>query len=72
MKFKKGILKVKYDGVEYLAEYIGRQQGFECAVCGQGENCFTFNIFNNEADYKDGIYETLGFGSKHINKLELI
>ncbi|MNW42243.1 hypothetical protein D3C74_293960 [compost metagenome] len=70
--FPSGIIKVEIDGAQRLGEYMGRQDGFECVVCGKGEKCFTFNLFDNEAEYAKGNYETLGFGRNHLNYVKLI
>lgn len=53
----------KFDdrGDIYIGQYIGRQKGFECTVCGKGSNAFTFNIW-----YDEKSYETLGFGKEHM------
>ena len=48
-------------GEEHIGYYLGRQKGFECCVCGKGENCFTFNIWHS---YRD--YETWGYGKSHL------
>lgn len=70
--FPKGIIRIKVDGKEHLAEYMGRQKGFECSVCGQGGNCFTFNIFDSVEQYENMQYETWGFGRDHLNHVELV
>lgn len=70
--FPKGVHKYLILGDEVYAEYMGRQKGFECAVCGEGCNAFTFNILHGESygeainNYKNGDYETVGFGRSHI------
>jgi hypothetical protein len=69
LKFPSGIIRIIFNGSEYEAEYIGRQKGFECLVCGKGENCFTFNVFENKSEHESGNYETWGFGDKHINQI---
>ena len=48
-------------GNEYTAQYTGRDQGFECCVCGKGCKAHTFNIWHSEFDY-----ETWGFGRDHL------
>ena len=51
-------------GEIYIGYYYGRQRGFECSVCGKGENCHCFNIW-----YKSGShfnYETWGYGNSHL------
>ena len=42
MKFPNGIHKYLIQGDVVLADYIGRQKGFECCVCGKGCNAYTF------------------------------
>ena len=56
-----------------FAEYIGRQKGFECCICGKGCNAFTFNILHGNTiedaikNYREHMdYETWGFGPTHI------
>lgn len=48
----------------YVGQYVGRQKGFECCVCGKGSNAYTFNIWNSETDY-----ETWGYGKEHLPKI---
>ena len=51
-------------GEEHIGYFLGRQTGFECCVCGKGENAYTFNIW-----YKNGNvlnYETWGYGKEHL------
>ena len=48
----------------YIGQYVGRQKGFECCVCGKGFNAYTFNIWNSETDY-----ETWGYGKEHLPKI---
>lgn len=48
----------------YIGQYVGRQKGFECCVCGKGSNAYTFNIWNSETDY-----ETWGYGKEHLPKI---
>lgn len=52
------------DGAEHKAQYIGRQAGFECCVCGKGCNAKTFNVWYNKNDY-----ETWGFGNDHLPQI---
>jgi hypothetical protein len=72
--FPKGIIRIEVDGQEYDAEYMGRQSGFECMVCGKGENCHTFNILHSTVDnyYNKSDYETWGFGRDHLDHVKLI
>lgn len=70
--FPKGVHKYIILGDEVYAEYMGRQNGFECCVCGKGCNAFTFNILHGDnyreavENYKKLDYETWGFGRDHI------
>lgn len=72
--FPRGVHKYIIEGKEYYAEYIGRQQGFECCVCGNGCNAFTFNILHGETyteainNYNNYDYETWGYGRQHIEE----
>lgn len=72
MKFPSGVHKYIIQGDVVFADYIGRQKGFECCVCGKGCNAYTFNIIhaNNVDDvenaYAHDDYETWGFGSDHL------
>lgn len=52
------------DGIKYIGQYIGRQSGFECSVCGKGCNAYTFNIWYNDRDY-----ETFSYGKEHLPKM---
>ncbi|WP_145142207.1 hypothetical protein [Paenibacillus sp. Y412MC10] len=70
--FPEGIIKIKVMGEERLAEFMGRQDGFECVICGKGSTCYTFNLFESVEKYRDGEYETYGFGRNHLNHVELI
>ena len=59
--------KVKsQDGTVRVGQYMGRQKGFECCVCGLGCNAHTFNFYWDEG-YED--YETLGFGNDHMPEI---
>ena len=51
-------------GETHIGYYIGRQQGFECCVCGSGSNAYTFNIWHSPSDY-----ETWGYGGEHLPKI---
>lgn len=53
------------DGSIHIGQYTGRDQGFECCVCGKGCKAYTFNIWHSE----DGDYETWGFGPSHLPKI---
>lgn len=51
-------------GEEYVGQYVGRQSGFECCICGKGSNAYTFNIWSNDCNY-----ETWGYGKEHLPKI---
>lgn len=74
LHFPKGIHQYIIEGNEYYAEYMGRQNGFECSVCGKGCNAFTFNILHGSTyeeaveNYKNDDYETWGYGRQHIEE----
>lgn len=51
-------------GEIHIGYYYGRQRGFECCVCGKGENCHCFNIWHKFDDSFD--YETWGYGNSHL------
>lgn len=74
LSFLKGVHLYEINGVAVYAEYIGRQAGFECSVCGKVCNAFTFNILYGKtykeavSNYNRGDYETLGFGRNHIEE----
>lgn len=72
-KYPEGVHKYIIDGETVFAEYIGRQKGFECCICGKGCNAFTFNILHGNTiedaikNYREHMdYETWGFGPTHI------
>ena len=73
-KFPKGVHRYCIEGEEVLAEYMGRQRGFECSICGKGCNAYTFNILHGNSydesiqSYNDGDYETWGYGPTHIEE----
>lgn len=77
-KYPDGLIVVEIDGKQYFAEYMGRQKGFECCVCGNGCNAYTFNILHGETPieaeqaYKNDDYETWGYGPTHINHVNFI
>lgn len=77
-KYPWGVARYRIEGKEVLAQYIGRQKGFECCVCGKGCNAYTFNIFHTDniedidPDTEQD-YETWGYGPTHIDEaVELI
>lgn len=59
----------------HKAQYIGRQDGFECVVCRMrnlgsnfefGKNCRTFNVYHS---ILEDDYETWGFGKEHFPEI---
>lgn len=54
-------------GDEYVAQYTGNDQGFDCCVCGKGCKAHTFNLWYGTDHAAD--YETWGFGPKHLPKI---
>lgn len=48
-------------GQTYIGQYTGKEDGFECCVCGKGCRASTFNVYYS----KDG-YETWGYGPNHM------
>lgn len=73
VRFPKGVHRYMILGDVVFAEYMGRQKGFECAVCGKGGNALTFNILHGD-DREDALnryynkddYETVGIGRDHV------
>ena len=52
----------------HIGQYVGRQSGWECCVCGKGDNAYTFNVwYVNKSGDSD--YETWGFGREHMPKI---
>lgn len=49
----------------HIGQYYGRQEEFECIVCGFGHNCRCFNLWHNQ-EYD---YETWGFGPSHFPQI---
>lgn len=77
--YQSGVKLYRIQGEEVFADYMGRERGFECCVCGRGCNAYCFNILHGatreeaETAYKNGDYETWGFGPKHLDSnVELI
>ena len=52
-------------GEIHIGQYVGRQQGFECVVCGKGGSAYTFNLWYSE----NGDYETWGYGKEHMPEI---
>lgn len=74
-KYMDGIHKYLINGEAMYAQYMGRQKGFECCVCGKGCNAYTFNILHGNTaeeaimNYENGDYETWGFGEDHLDHI---
>lgn len=51
-------------GNEYIGQYIGNDDEFECCVCGKGHKAHIFNVYYSENDY-----ESWGYGASHLPKL---
>lgn len=51
----------------HIGQYMGKQEGFECCVCGKGHNAYTFNIWYAAGDFN---YETWGYGKEHLDVIE--
>ena len=72
INFLPGVNRYIIQGETVYAEYMGRQKGFECCVCGKGCNAYTFNILHGKTydeaieNYYNDDYETWGFGADHL------
>lgn len=64
--------RFEYRGVNFITQYMGREEHFECMVCCKGNNAYCFNAFDTIEEYKQGKYETLSFGKEHLPELEEI
>lgn len=51
-------------GQIHIGQFMGRCEGFECCVCGKGNNAYCFNIWNDDSDY-----ETWGYGKEHLPEI---
>ena len=51
-------------GSEYIGQYTGTDNDFECCVCGKGHKAKVFNVWYS----KDG-YESWGFGDRHMPQI---
>ena len=51
-------------GFEFIGEYMGREEEFECSICGKGTNAKCFNIYYGDNCQSD--YETIGYGNEHF------
>ena len=67
---KKGnYYKFIYKGSMFISQFMGREEGYSCCVCGKGKNTYCFNVFNTLVEYKKDMYETFSFGKEHLPKL---
>ena len=64
--------KFEFKGHIFITQYMGREEHFECLVCGKGCNAYCFNAFDTIEEYNQGMYETLSFGKEHLPELEEI
>ena len=53
----------------WRVQYMGRQEEFECMVCGKGHRPHTFNHWHSD-DLED--YETFAYGTEHLPKIEAV
>ena len=56
--------KFNFEGTDYIGQYIGTDNEFECCVCGKGHKAKCFNVWYSETGY-----ETWGFGDRHLPKI---
>lgn len=67
MKLKKYnwyVIKDCLDNKEHIAQYYGREEGYECCVCNHGNNAYCFNIY-----YGEDQYETWAYGKEHLPQI---
>jgi hypothetical protein len=48
----------------YIAQYYGREEGFECMVCNHGHNAYCFNVY-----YDYDMYQTWCYGKEHMPEI---
>ena len=48
-----------------LVQYYGREEGFECDICGHGNNAYCFNRYYDD----NGGYETFCYGKEHLPRI---
>ena len=80
--FKKGHcykIYCKHFNLTAIAIYEGREEGYECSVCGKGDNAHGFNIYQGRKEiptaeevreYISNVgYETWFYGTEHLPEL---
>ncbi len=78
-QFKKGHCYKAFDEFykcEFIGIYMGREQGYECMICGKGNNAHGFNIYQGsiknptKEEVENHIcnigYETWFYGNEHL------
>ena len=63
-KYEWYVIKDCLDNKMHIAQYYGREEGFECCVCNHGNNAYCFNVYYDE----DG-YETWSYGKEHFPEI---
>lgn len=80
--FKKGHcyrIRCNHFSLTAIAIYEGREEGYECSVCGKGSRAHGFNIYQGRKesptaeevrDYISDVgYETWFYGTEHLPEL---
>ena len=63
-KYNWYIIQDCLDNEKHIAQYYGREQGFECMVCEHGNNAYCFNIY-----YGEDQYQTWCYGKEHMPQI---
>lgn len=63
-KYNWYIVKDTMDNTLMIVQYYGREEHFECCVCGKGHNAYCFNRY-----YDQDAYETFSYGKEHMPKI---
>ena len=63
-KYNWYIIQDCLDNKAHIAQYYGREQGFECMICEHGRNAYCFNIY-----YDEDQYQTWNYGKEHMPKI---
>jgi len=58
------IIKDCLDNEEHIAQYYGREEGFECCVCNKGNKAYCFNTY-----YDYDAYQTWSYGKEHMPQI---